>query len=480
MAVFQIESGTATGRGFSGVDPDGYLAKFLSWVKRPAVDGSSQTFTADAGTDICTASTHGYVDGDEVRLTTTGTLPDGLSLATSYYVIYGDADTFQLAETYADAIAGTEVNIIDTGSGTHSVYALGGGAGWYIHDDQSALGTNPYIIVTDTASPAVNDYNTSPSGNAPKFIRVMLTTSEAGYIRCAGYMWWNNSTHTGYGLWNQRRLATLDSADFAYDFRGGAECMIIQTRIGSSWETYATDDFVGDTNLLEAATKVGTLQSGISAGSSVVLQLDTGEAANFTEGKYYYLYDFDDHTWATYTRCSGVDTGADQITVVTAGYDFPAGAVISSYAHRYYNVGEVENLEAFYNQYRSTIPFYSDVGTGVFYNQSGVIYGACSITYAEGYIARLDPDDESYYAVQRPGIFEYYRENNGAGSTTACNRGYGVTKNLYVTSTTNMTPALDGKIIGGENWLYFRTTSDLFTAPPSTVAVLFRDTEATS
>lgn len=43
--------------------------------------------------------------GTRVQLTTTTTLPAGLSLATNYYVIKVTDSTFKLATSYANAIA---------------------------------------------------------------------------------------------------------------------------------------------------------------------------------------------------------------------------------------------------------------------------------------------------------------------------------------------------------------------------------------
>lgn len=74
------------------------------------------TFTADAGTDYCTSTAHNLHNGHLVVLTTTGTLPAGLSLATSYWVINKTADTFQLSASYF----GSAVNITDAGTGTHT------------------------------------------------------------------------------------------------------------------------------------------------------------------------------------------------------------------------------------------------------------------------------------------------------------------------------------------------------------------------
>lgn len=88
--------------------------------------GQSDTFTADAGTDVCTWTSSAnfpsnIVTGTRVRLTTTTTLPAGLATATDYYVIRVSDTTFKLATSYANAIAGTAINITDAGTGTHTV-----------------------------------------------------------------------------------------------------------------------------------------------------------------------------------------------------------------------------------------------------------------------------------------------------------------------------------------------------------------------
>ncbi len=85
-----------------------------------AGEKSGQTFTA-ATTDICTATAHGLKTGDKVRVSTSSALPAGLSASTTYFVIYLTADTFKLATTDANAVAGTAIDITDTGTGTHTV-----------------------------------------------------------------------------------------------------------------------------------------------------------------------------------------------------------------------------------------------------------------------------------------------------------------------------------------------------------------------
>lgn len=82
------------------------------------------TFTADASTDICTHTNINLMPYTRVRLTTTTTLPGGLATATDYYVIKVTDLTCKFATSYANAVAGTAVNITDAGTGTHSITTL--------------------------------------------------------------------------------------------------------------------------------------------------------------------------------------------------------------------------------------------------------------------------------------------------------------------------------------------------------------------
>jgi hypothetical protein len=77
-------------------------------------------FTA-ATTGIITSAAHGLVNGDVVRVTTTTTLPSGLSADTDYYVIESDTNTFQLSATRD----GSAVTIASTGTGTHTYHLKG-------------------------------------------------------------------------------------------------------------------------------------------------------------------------------------------------------------------------------------------------------------------------------------------------------------------------------------------------------------------
>lgn len=92
------------------------------------------TFTVNTGTDICTGASTLVTTAESdattnynyaaVQFTTTGTLPTGLSLATTYFLIYVTDTTFKVATSLANAIAGTAIDITSTGTGTHTVTSL--------------------------------------------------------------------------------------------------------------------------------------------------------------------------------------------------------------------------------------------------------------------------------------------------------------------------------------------------------------------
>lgn len=83
---------------------------------------SAGTFTC-AITDICTKATHGFKTGLKVQLTTTNTLPAGVTTSTDYFVIVLTADTFSLASSLVLAQAGTPIDITNTGTGVHTITA---------------------------------------------------------------------------------------------------------------------------------------------------------------------------------------------------------------------------------------------------------------------------------------------------------------------------------------------------------------------
>jgi len=155
--------------------------------------GFGDTFTADASTDIITMTSTANIPsniltGTRVRLTTTTTLPAGLALATDYYVIRVTDSTFKLATSYANAIAGTAINITDAGTGTHTMSRLlpryTNGAGL------NAMFINPAATAMGAATPnlSLGYTNSSQVGSraTPTVLPVGKTAASNSHILYTG------------------------------------------------------------------------------------------------------------------------------------------------------------------------------------------------------------------------------------------------------------------------------------------------------
>lgn len=81
------------------------------------------TSDVNTGTDVITVSGGHNLNrsGFPVRLTTSSSLPAGLSTGTTYYSIYVTSTTFKLASSEANALAGTAIDITTTGAGTQTM-----------------------------------------------------------------------------------------------------------------------------------------------------------------------------------------------------------------------------------------------------------------------------------------------------------------------------------------------------------------------
>jgi hypothetical protein len=82
------------------------------------------TFTANAATDLLTHTNINLMPFTTVQVSTTTTLPAGLSAATNYFVIKESDTTCKLATSYANAVAGTAIDITSAGTGTHTINTL--------------------------------------------------------------------------------------------------------------------------------------------------------------------------------------------------------------------------------------------------------------------------------------------------------------------------------------------------------------------
>jgi len=88
-------------------------------AQAPGNDPSSRTVTVTIATPgVFTAVAHTLANDDTVRLTTTGALPTGLAVDTTYYVVNKTANTFELSAT----LGGASIDTSGSQSGTHTAY----------------------------------------------------------------------------------------------------------------------------------------------------------------------------------------------------------------------------------------------------------------------------------------------------------------------------------------------------------------------
>lgn len=102
------------------IEVTGNLSGLSDWN---SVNPVSKTFTAtDLALDVLTATAHGLTTGQMVTVTSSGTLPTGLSSSAVYYARALTADTVTLHYTSAGASADTNrVDVSAAGSGTHTL-----------------------------------------------------------------------------------------------------------------------------------------------------------------------------------------------------------------------------------------------------------------------------------------------------------------------------------------------------------------------
>lgn len=111
---------TMTGRVSSGYAD--HLTSALIAIYRPTVNNvigfsaySTVTIT-NASPGVVTWTGHGLINNNKITLSTTGALPTGLSVATTYYLRNKTANTFELSATFG----GASINTSSSGSGVHT------------------------------------------------------------------------------------------------------------------------------------------------------------------------------------------------------------------------------------------------------------------------------------------------------------------------------------------------------------------------
>lgn len=100
----------------------------------------------DTSDDYIAEGTHGYYTGLKVQVSSTVTLPAGLSASTDYYVIRDTADRYKFASSLANALAGTAVDITDVGSGTLTTTPQLNNAAFYVGNSAVSIADDQFTM----------------------------------------------------------------------------------------------------------------------------------------------------------------------------------------------------------------------------------------------------------------------------------------------------------------------------------------------
>ncbi len=121
-AKIQTSSGNlfAVGFGRSTTSPN-RVGLNINGTQEATVGRSIDATSVDTADNTFTSNGHPFLTGDRVVVSSTGTIPAGLAANSAYYTINDTVNTIKFASTYANAIAGSDIDIQTVGSGTITV-----------------------------------------------------------------------------------------------------------------------------------------------------------------------------------------------------------------------------------------------------------------------------------------------------------------------------------------------------------------------
>jgi len=145
------------------------------------------------GADSLTINNHSFDVGERVYITSTATLPGGLSALVQYFIIDTDANTIKLATTKANAVAGTAIDITSTGSGTivveHTKYLQATGNGLLSIDGFAVVASDRILIKNQTTTSRNGIYTVTEigSGSSPAVLTRALDANAQGELEAGAF-----------------------------------------------------------------------------------------------------------------------------------------------------------------------------------------------------------------------------------------------------------------------------------------------------
>jgi hypothetical protein len=172
----------------------GEIGEFASCYVSTAANNVTITIASPA---VVTEAAHGRSPYTAVSYTSSGALPTGLALLTTYYIVGGaslTANTYQLATTIANAVAGIAINTSGTQSGVHTTKYPPFASGVAL--DMCALLLQPGDWEVSASTQYVATGNPQMT-----FLGQWLSTVSATFnanLLTAGYVSYNGAAQTSY------------------------------------------------------------------------------------------------------------------------------------------------------------------------------------------------------------------------------------------------------------------------------------------
>ena len=457
-----------TGPGFGAIYPIGFLYYLDYWLTLSGGSGGAGWYVIEDGstlidksfnpstaitaspTNTITIPSHGLVTGQKV---TFDTAIGGFWTDTVYFVRRVDSSTIKLYTTIGKAIDDTSALTLNVpGSVTVHLYSC------------------PYKVYSNVSVPVLNN-------NSTKFVEIWYDLAHLTRASINAHLWWDSTNHISRGVWSGASIQ-LSTAGTTY-FSGDINWLMIMSSIVAADSFFIIDDWTYNIAGYEAASKIGTVTNTPAAGRNVTIILGTGQAANFTPGKYYYIYDLDGHSQVEYVLCMSSD-GNTIIVVDPLTYSYPAGAIIGSYPHRFctsgYATGDINSYYGnsspgmnvpYYSVYTRTIS--STPCERIFHNQYDRIYSYCTANVV-GFWDTTQLDNERII-VQRHLMSEY---KDGLGSGLARSKILGTPNHMYLCNGASlMTRFVDTISIGGVSYMYVGSSSTYKPIYPTDASIGF-------
>lgn len=271
----------------------------LNTITIVPINHTFATTDVNTTTDVITVGIN-IPTGSPIAFLTSSAAPAGLAVATTYYAINASATTIKVATSYANALAGTQIDITSAGTGTHTVLQ-----GLNDNDElwgEDRKGELAYYWNTDYPNTEDADYLRIPPGVA----------SDPSII---GYAKTNNRlmlfTKTSTYKWDNQNLVTV------YEDIGCAAFETIQNLRGwviwltAAGEIYARNDSTGQDEVISEGLRNDFLENltttNLSGASAGVInwryKLSVGTATiKGVATKHRFVYDFKANTWTRETH----------------------------------------------------------------------------------------------------------------------------------------------------------------------------------